>query len=113
MIREMAAEQFELRPHYKTLAIARCESVYEAAMRDGKYAAALRALELHAKITGVLEAQPADGQQRPQLDFSRLTPEQRLQFRAHLDLVAQAQLDRDRERSSASVRPAQPEAPQA
>lgn len=91
MIREMAAEQFELRPHYRSMAIANCEAVFHAAMRDGKISAAVRALELHAKITGILQQESAQPE-RPRLDLSVLSSEERAQFREQLDRVSQAQL---------------------
>lgn len=100
MIREMAAEQFELRPHYRSMAIANCEAVFHAAMRDGKISAAVRALELHAKITGILAQEPAQPE-RPRLDLSALSSEERAQFRDQLERVSQAQLDAARPKAQA------------
>lgn len=92
MVREMAAEQMELRPHQKTLALANCEAVFHAAMQAGKLAQAVRALELHAKIAGILQVEAQPAPEKPKLDFNALSPEERTQFRGQLDRVAQAQI---------------------
>lgn len=92
MIREMAAEQMELRPHQKTVALANCEAVFHAAMQAGKLAQAVRALELHAKIAGILQVEAQPAPEKPKLDFNALSPEERTQFRGQLDRVAQAQI---------------------
>lgn len=92
MIREMASEQMELRPHQKTVALANCETVFHAAMASGKLAQAVRALELHARIAGILQPQEQIAPERPKLDFAALSPVEREQFRGQLDRVAQAQI---------------------
>ena len=92
MIREMAREQIELRPHQKTIALANCEAVFHAAMQAGKLAQAVRALELHARIAGILQVETQPAPERPKLDFNALSPEERSQFRGQLDRVAQAQI---------------------
>jgi hypothetical protein len=100
MIREMAAEQFELRPHFRTIAIANCETCFNLAIAQGKIGPALRALELHAKITGVLEAQTAEPA-KPRVDLSVLGANERAQFRESLARVGQAQLAQARAEAQA------------
>jgi hypothetical protein len=92
MIREMAIEQMELRPHQKTVALANCETVFHAAMAAGKLAQAVRALELHARIAGILQVEVQQAPEQPKLDFGRISAEQRAQFRQTLEQVGEAQL---------------------
>lgn len=92
MIREMAREQIELRPHQKTIALANCEAVFHAAMQAGKLAQAVRALELHAKIAGILQVEATPPAERPKLDFDRVPAEQRAQFRQTLEIAGSAQI---------------------
>jgi beta-glucosidase/6-phospho-beta-glucosidase/beta-galactosidase len=91
MIREMAHEQMELRPHQKTIALANFEAAFHGAMAAGKFSAAIRAMELHAKISGVLALEETKPEQ-PKLDFGRISAEQRAQFRETLQLVGEAQI---------------------
>jgi hypothetical protein len=100
MIREMSNEQAELRPHYRAISIANCEAAFHQAMQDRKTSAAVRALELHAKITGILAQEPVQPE-RPRLDLSVLSSEERAQFRDQLDRVSQAQLDAARPKAQA------------
>lgn len=92
MLHELQATRYEQRPFEKTIALSNLEAVMLEAMRDRKFSAAVRAMELHAKITGVLQAQEQGETAKPRLDFSLLPAERREAFRQDLDTIAQGQI---------------------